>query len=470
MYKRDRFVFVSNLHDITCDPENPLTLKRDAYLLSEPYVTDTTARKMLFARTRRNLVVGDNGNFSRMSAIARRHQSAARKILDSVDEDATGTPKVSARQRSDRRKLVDRIVQDCAEELDRQDKKKIIETQLRIRPHLMIGLEDFTIPVLDLCGLMHPAFADEVDQIKDFQKRTKSLFLAQAAGSIGVTIPDETELSCVIHALDYATAFAGTYPLRRKNEITSIAISYGAPMTSRKWVESIKVGRKRVKFEAKLPEAYVKAQSLTLGALRGIDRKVRLHILGAGSPIVLVLTALFVPDTEGLSIDSTAPLKDAYMGRIYGKRNAFMKMRMYRLAAHHLVEGTAYTSTSPFWKAFDGKHPSDWEGLRRKLEITSDTKASKLARTLEKRQDLVQRYIPYFSKGGVGSKAFQEEVKVARTGSNYWVLRAVCHRIRRRLDDPEKIRSWVEKEIKRYEKYADPRWAKAARAAYDFSI
>ena len=180
-----------------------------------------------------------------------------------------------------------------------------------------------------------------------------------------------------------------------------------------------------------------------------------------------MLTALFSPQVRSISIDSTAPFKDAYQGRIYGKRNAFLKMKMYRVAAYHLIDGTSFESSSPFWNTFEAKHRSDWNTLRQKLGATKDSDPKKLAAELKRRQDLVQKYIPYFTKAGVGSASFQNDVRIARAGSNYWVLKAICERVRRRFDEPERIRSWVEKEIKRYRKYAHPRWAEAASKAYE---
>jgi hypothetical protein len=206
-----------------------------------------------------------------------------------------------------------------------------------------------------------------------------------------------------------------------------------------------------------------------LGTIRGIKRKVRIHILGAGSPILLVLTGLFVPHVEAISIDSTAPFMDSDDGIIYGHKSAFLKMKMERVAAYHLINGSSYSSNNPFWLSFNSNYPSNWDMMRKKLNVTADTDYKMLAKKIKASPELVEKYIPYFSKMRGGGDKLIKHLRIARAGSNYWVIKKICDRIRYRIDDNHKLMLWVEREVDRYSKIAHPKWAKAVREVFNFS-
>jgi hypothetical protein len=131
MYKRDRFIFVSNLKDVTCDPKNPLTLKRDAYLLSEHYSNDKMIERAKYARSKRNLIVSDNGNFSRMRKISEKHSQKGKEILSMAKD------KMDSTVLEKRLSLIETISLDCIDLLENQDKTGIVDTQLKIRPHIL---------------------------------------------------------------------------------------------------------------------------------------------------------------------------------------------------------------------------------------------------------------------------------------------------------------------------------------------
>lgn len=459
MFNRDRFVFVSNLKDVTCDPARSLTHLRDAYLLSERYTSAKALELAKFAKGRKNTLFSDNGNFSRMRRIAKGFEGEGAALLGKVS--AHG---LTDELRGKRASLWNRVVQACEDEMARQDYRRIVRRQLRMQPDAMIGLEDFVIPVLQMTGLLQPELTPRTRDIERFQRKTKSLFLEQVRGGLTqVALPDGVVPYLVLHAYSYASAAQGARELRKSKDIEAIAISYGATMRSQQWIRELSLGRKKAKFSEKLPEKYLLSQALTQGAIDGVGRKVRVHLLGVGSPIMVVLSALFLPRTAGVSFDSTAPFMDADDGVIYGSRQAFLKMKMYKVAAALLIEGNAYESRQPFWREFDRQHPSDWRGLRRTLGISADTDPKQIEKRLRSEQDLVRRYIPYFTRMKGGRDPFFEDLRVARSGSNYWVIKEVIDAVRRRLGNAASLRKWVEGECVRYERVAHPKWAMAVR-------
>lgn len=466
MYKRDRFVFVSNLKEVTCDPSNPRTLRRDAYLLSQYYSSPKTVELAAMARGRKNTLFSDNGNFTRMSALAERFEPAGERLLAEAEE-AGAWNRVLEQKKS---ALVGEVVQACDIELARQDMPAIVAEQMQIDPHVLVGLEDFTIPVLQIIGLLQPELRPTSRDIRSYQNRTRRLFLDQVRGRVGGPLNRGVLPLLVIHAYHYSSAYqAARAAARYENEIQGVAVSYGASMRSNRWITEARIGRRKMKFGEKLPEKYIVSQLMLLGAVRGMGRPVHVHLLGAGSPIVWLLSALVLPYARGVSADSTSPFKDADDGVVYGSRQAFLKMKMYKLAAYCLVEDRPYESRQPFWRWFEGHHPSDWAGLRKALKVTADDDIGGLAKTLYRRQDLVRRYIPYFTKARAGTDPFMTDLRIARAGSNYWVLNEICQRVRRRADDPERLWAWIEDEVARYEAVAHGKWAKSVRTVYTLS-
>ncbi|MEM1190153.1 MAG: hypothetical protein AAGI72_16605 [Pseudomonadota bacterium] len=467
-YKRDRYTFISNLGPVTLDPEVPETLLRDGYLLSERYTNNATLQLAATARARRNLLISDNGNWTRMSALARRFSDAGQALLERAEAEAE-TGGLSAATRQTREELKQEVARACAEAVDELDLSEIIDTQLRMKPDYMIGLEDFTVPVLMNIGLMHPVFAPEPEEVRAFQEQTRSLFSRQTAGEFGFRHAlAQTAMYLVLHAYDYPSA-EGAAAAARPLQKGGLAISYGAPMASRRWIEEIRIGDSVVALGEKLPESYLAAHALTLGTINGHDDDTPVHILGVGTPILIMLLGFLLKHSRAVSIDSSAPLQDAFDGRIYGTRQAFLKMRMYRLAALCLVTNKPYESKTLFFREFNQRHPDDWEGLRQTLGVTGDSDPREIERILESDQALVRKHIPFFTRLRSGDDPFFWDLRVSRAGHNYLVLREIVEHVRRRRDDWPALKAWTESEVTRYAAAGHPKWARAVEKCFEIT-
>ena len=270
-------------------------------------------------------LISDNGNFTRMKTIARkfddRGELLLNQALDEIDRQGQ-TSQVTAKARD---ALIVEIVAACENTLEKLDLEGVIGRQLEIRPDYLIGLEDFTIPVLMMCGLMHPVFDPTPESVSAFQARTASLYLDQTAGKFGHKDDlQKTAKFLVLHAYDYASAFQGATRIPSLDP-DGVAISYGGPMRSKRWITSLSFGDEIEKFSEKLPEPYLIAAALTMGVVNGSKSRVPIHILGVGSPILIALIGQLLHRSRGVSIDSTAPFKDANVGTLYGSRYAFLK-------------------------------------------------------------------------------------------------------------------------------------------------
>ena len=469
-YKRDEFVFISNLGTVTADPLNPKTTLRDGYLLSEHYTTKSSIERAKWVRSRRNLLISDNGNWTRMCAIAREFSDEGDDILNQAKDELKKQGEVAEKTLADRADLIQRITQKCDEVRGELDFEKIIGKQLLIRPHYMIGLEDFSIPVMMMCGMLDDTFSPDAESIVAYQKKTAELYSQQYEGELGFEKQlKESAKFLVLHSYNYDSSYLGGEQIKDVSK-DGIAISYGAPMRSRRYITRIKLGDKWMNFEEKLPEAYIIAQAITLGAMNALKDDTPIHILGVGSPILIALTGYLTRQSKAVSIDSSAPFQDAYDGKIYGNRHAFLKMDMYKVAAYALINDQPYESKTPFFQDFEKVYPSNWADLRKTMSITKDTSVKELAKELKSRQDLVEQYIPFFTKMRGGKEKLIQDLRIARSGHNYWVLKEICEHIKDRRDDEQKLFDWTQMQVERYKKIGSSKWGKAVEKAFELSL
>ena len=273
----------------------------------------------------------------------------------------------------------------------------------------------------------------------------------------------------VLHAYDYESAFLGAQNISSTQPV-GIAISYGGAMRSKRWCEELKFGDVTETFEEKLPESYLLAAALTLGVTKGLNSDTPIHILGVGTPIMIALIGHLLHRSRAVSIDSTAPFKDANAGTLYGSKYGFLKMDQYKVAAYALVNNQPYTSRTPFFKAFENAFPSNWAALRSELGISSSTSIKKLALALKNdHRDLVEKHIPFFSRMRSGDDQMMKQLRIYRAGHNYWILRNIVIAVRSRMHDSNALEKWTDYQVKRYQSVASYKWGKAVEKVFEWS-
>ncbi len=457
-YKRDAFTFISNLNETTASIEQPETLKRNGYLLSEYYSDDVYISLAKFVRGRRNLLISDNGNFSRMKDVAKPFQIRGEQLLEEAKDDDADFSVIN-QKRTD---LILEIRNACKEAFALQDQSQIIENQLVIRPHYLIGLEDLTIPVIMLSGLLEPVFRPDPIEIKAYQKNTFKLYKEQCSGQFGhLEKLKETIKFCVLHSYDFKSAFQGA---QNANEIEKegVAISYGGAVSSRRWITEWNLGDETITLPKNLPEMYLLIASISLGYLKGTEnKKLPVHILGVGSPIIIALLGLLFQSSNAVSIDSTAPFKDAYQNKVYGSKFGLLKLDMFKMAAYALIDDIPYDEKTPFYTSFVAKYPHNWTKMREELGVNSSTSPKKLADTIEERQDLVLKYIPFFLRLKTSDNPIFNDLRLARSGHNYWIIHKICAKVKSFKHNKGKLEKWFGEEVAKYKKVADKNWAMA---------
>ncbi len=461
-----RFVFVSNIKDPLAGQINPSPGLMEAFLLSETYSTPSTLLLAKNAKANGSLMISDNGNFSRMKSMAAKFQAEGNKLLAVALKETRQKGAPGRNTLHQRNRLFREITGHVQKNQGILDMTRLIGRQLQCNPDYLIGLEDFVIPVLHLCNVLHPVYNAAPSEIRMFQKNTQKMYARQLKGDYGYKKElEDKAVFLVYHACNYATAKQAA-ALNRKTVADGIAISFGATLASRSFVDFIKIDRKTYRFDESLPESYLLSVALVLGAHKGDTRKLPVHILGLGTPILIVLVAALLCDSVAISIDSTATFKDADDGNVYGSRDAFLKMDMYKLAAYALVNDDPYQSASPWFMWFESQFPSNWKGLKARLDVQREDAVSSLAEKLKAQPALLEEFIPFFSPMRKGNDEFIRKVRLARAGCNFWVLKKICAEVRKRKNNKTVLFNWVEREVVRYERSASPKWASAVWACF----
>ncbi|GAB2560954.1 hypothetical protein [Spirosoma areae] len=465
MYSIKQFVFSTNYSDPLLLDGNPFPEVVKAVLLSAKYTTKSSLKKIEKAKGNGCLIISDNGNFTRMSAIAKHFSTKGLELQKSAELSILNHKKISGDILLNRALLINEIEEVCQVEFQKINFEEIIQRQLKSNPDCLIGLEDFAIPVINMCGLFHPIFKPKRINIKLFQQNTINLYLKQKGGFYGnKELLSKTVKYLVLHSYDYSSARQGA-ELFKQNDQEGVAISFGGPMSSRDYISRIKLKNRYQNFDALLPEPYIIASSIIIGVSDGLsNKKLPIHILGLGSPILIILLGYLLRKNNQVSIDSTSTFKDADDGTIYGSKEAYLKLDMIKVAAFTLINNQTYTSSSPFFQNFEEKFPSNWSQLRNELNITSNSDIADVIILLKSNATLIEKYIPYFTVMRKGSDDLIKTLRIARAGSNYFVLEKICEEIRIRKNDESELKKWVYIELERYVKNASKKWAEAIKA------
>ena len=464
MIDKNTFVFSTNSSDPLVAKTNPFPEVLEAVLLSEKYTTKSSLKYVEVQKKNNCLIISDNGNFSRMSKIAKKYLKNCQELQLGAEILYKSNLPLTNEIVLKRVELIKEITNSCSAELEKINLSTIVEKQLKCNPNYIIGLEDFTIPVLTMVGLLHPCFGPKSEEVFHFQQKTLTMYLKQKEGDYGYNYElSSIKKYVVLHSYDYLSAKQGT-SLYNPSDIEGIAVSFGGPMTSKEYISQILIKDSWVKFEESLPESYLIATSLLLGVIDGsVDKTVPIHILGLGSPILILILGYILRNNSLVSIDATSSFKDADDGNIYSSSNAILKLDMYKVAAYALINDQPYTSKSPYFKDFELKFPSDWAKIRTHLEISTLSNVTYVVAKLKENPILVEQYIPYFTTMRKGKDKLIQAVRIARAGSNYWHIQQICNEIRENKVAHSELKSWINYELNRYMSIASSKWAKSVK-------
>jgi len=204
---------------------------------------------------------------------------------------------------------------------------------------------------------------------------------------------------------------------------------------------------------------------LHLGYAKATQRRPRLHALGLGTPILLVLMSLLNDGQTYAAADSTAPIADGWTmptTSLYVDTPAPLKYKVHRLAHYWITEGKGWDCECPYCRGFSKKYPTDIEGARSwwqqqgKPEIKKNFLYSDGA------------LVPYFPLFANHSEAqLQKEAAMARVGHNHWIIQRLESKARKVAAAPKHLHEWGQKVVESYlSSPAGTSWKAAIREAW----
>lgn len=397
----------------------------DCYLLSTDYLED---QKVVLKELQgnRERLVADNGNFDLIKGL----------IKDNVTE----AEKVSVARKHQERKQgryvrpgeLDNAIltsyRSLAENLSERSRalssesyiRRLISKQSAMRPAYVIGMEDFTIPLLTGLGIepqyldfpLH-WYAEHISIALEFALKTQAHYYGDISASVFAGL----------HALDFDTAYQAGQ-LAGQAGVRAVATGLGSALTDRSWVDYRVASGTVIPFAAPVPRAYVRVMEiicgLSLGYAENTGKRLAIHVLGIGTPILVALIGLLGAENTFIATDSTAPIKDAYSSKtisLYVDTPAPRKLKAHKIIDYWLREDMAWQCPCPYCRKVNQTNPPQLDAARSWWE-----KAGRPAITSA---DLygahpLTRFFSFLSNPADNS--LRAAIGLARIGHNHWIL------------------------------------------------
>lgn len=405
-----------------------------------------------------DFLLSDNGNFTRLTKIANRYKARAKEISDALGRLEKDKKPIPLSLKKKRKALNDEIIFAC-KEAAKKDFSKITARQLAINPHAIIGGEDTTIPVLQICGAFDRRLKNKVPSLLPFQKRTLNLYSRQYNGEFGGSAQlEKTVKYLVIHAVDYEDVVNALKNAKKIN-FDAIAISLGAPLKSNRYLASISINNASESFAANThPESYILSIVLLLALRVSLNKKTPIHILGLGSPILILLAGYMFRDFKFVTIDSTSTYTDDLE-----KNKVFdiSKMDLFKLAASCVVTGRPFKGKSPYFKSFEKAYKPKWQKLFQHFRSTTESKLidakekrKKIELELKANPYLLKNTVPFLTPIAIADKTAVKELRIARAFENYSANNRICKKMSS-LRTVGQINEYVNNEIAKYRRVSD---------------
>src|SRR6185503_1019571 len=114
--------------------------------------------------------------FTRLSEVADTFKKEYEKLDEEIDLCCKNKQPLPLTIIERRKNLNSKIIKACQVAAEKNDYLKITSNQIGINPNGIIGAEDTTIPVLQICGAFDERITNTFPDLRPFQKNTAKLF------------------------------------------------------------------------------------------------------------------------------------------------------------------------------------------------------------------------------------------------------------------------------------------------------
>lgn len=466
------FSFVANLKPYTFQRKAPKALF-STYLLSVTYAREFS-KLATEAVANGRVLVADNGNFGRIQAVIEVHRARAeeldeaRKLEEKKLKRCARPGDLSPALRNRYRDLARDIRAQSVSAITPKLTREVLAEQLKLRPHYLVAMEDFTLSSLVSLSIEREYTGLAMTWYERSWRREVELATDTKRGKYGRC---DALVFGGLHAVDYDTALrAGR--LAGEARLDGIAAGACAGLDDHNFTDYRFVNGRLVELGKLVPRPYVRvleiAAGLTVGYTEEAGHRPRMHVLGAGSPILLPLLGLLGDAKSFTATDSTAPIQDGWKSFIicvYVDEPAPLKLKTHVIAERWLSDDIAWSCPCPFCIAFNKRFPPDlkkarawWRSESRRQLGPEDVRTpSPLAELL-----------PWLSMGR--EELTRSAAGLARVQHNHWVIQRIEAKIRRNSETPSRFRDWVEAQVEAYIKAgSQTSWKQAVRVAFQIA-
>ena len=366
--------------------------------------------------------------------------------------------RLSVPLRAKYRALAKDVARRCGDFVLDARQKQVLAAQASVKPTFFTCLEDLTVPILvqldvepEYTGMSRSAFVK-------LQKRGLKVASDVIQGRLGTVegIPYAT-----LHAFDYDSAFQVGVQAATVKGLEGIATGLASFLNDRNYINSYILRGRRVwvKGRKNVPQRYIRLLLVTLGLCDGFASKrgvlPRFHGLGAGAPIAMPLLALCGYGSPLLTIDSTAPEKNASIGKLFVSKPAPLTVSVERVA-QAIVEGRqTWDCSCSYCTALQRELPFDIESAREYY------RANIAPREIEPK-DLetdngIGRYLSILWE--TRTQPAKRSIYHARVNHSQWAIVEIEPGLREHSGSYAELRSWVGALCEAYKATAAPTFA-----------
>lgn len=342
------------------------------YLLSTDYAHEQqdTLRDL---RLTDELLVADNGNFDVIGDLIEASLAEANVLTDARRQierelDHYLRPgELGGDVRASFRQFAESISANCRTLVSEARTKAAVTAQSGMRPTYIVGMENLAIPVLTGLSIEPQYLGYPLDWYTQFTSEALQYALDTSAQQYGAV---DATVFAGLHAFDFDTAFqAGR--LAGQVGVNSVATGVGSALDDREWIDFRVAHGELIPFDEPIPRAYVRTMEIVCGLNLGFaaqtGRRLALHVLGVGTPILVTLVGLLGRRGTFSAVDSTSPVKDAFSSKtisLYVDTPAPRKLKAHKIIEYWLQDDLGWQCLCPYCRKIDRAYPPRVEAAR----------------------------------------------------------------------------------------------------------
>lgn len=432
---------------------------REAVLLSTPTATRRTLETALTIKNRQVPLAADNGNTAAIFRIANEFAMRAEELKQQRELETRHTMgRPSAPLRAKFRTLAIDVARRCGEFVLTERQKAVLATQSTVQPDFFTCLEDLTIPVLIQLDVERIYTGLRRSTFVALQDRGLRLVDDVIKGRFGAVVGTPY---ATLHAFDYDSAYQVGAQSAKIDRLGGIACGLASFLNDRNYVNQYILNGRRiwVKGRRNVPHRYLRMLLVTLGMLDGFaSRRSRIppfHGLGAGAPIVLPLLSLCAYGSPLLSVDSTAPEKNASIGKLFVNKPGPLTVSVTGVAQALLDGRRTWDCPCPYCAALEREIPFDIDAARRYYE--AHIAPRKIESDDLRTDDGIGRFLSICWE--TRNEPAERLIYRARVNHSQWAVTGIARGLRERSASYSELREWVGTQCEAYKATAEPTFA-----------